>query len=214
MGLSSGNELPNRGSVGSNQVKPITLELRASCDRSQATDSPLKAVAPVTAATESPVNQPADGQSNAVKCSAGKSMDAGAAILAVGLIRVNLVIKFADSLCQTLKVIEARSIPAANLADRRAVQEAYVFSVATLIRLSKEAGLLRAQLPGFAGVDRLIAAVEELQREYPRMKSSRCSGLSAAVAVGIQKLRDAAGALRETLQRKTAPAASLAVRVS
>ena len=113
-----------------------------------------------------------------------------------------------------MKVIEARSIPAANLADRRAVQEAYVFSVATLIRLSKEAGLLRAQLPGFAGVDRLIAAVEELQREYPRMKSSRCSGLSAAVAVGIQKLRDAAGALRETLQRKTAPAASLAVRVS
>jgi len=39
------------------------------------------------------------------------------------------------------------------------------------------------------------------------MKSSRCSGLSAAVAVGIQKLRDAAGELRETLQRKAAPAA-------
>ena len=198
---------PNRGSVGSNQVKAMAPEFSASCDRTPAADSPIKGQAPVPAATESPANQPADGQCNAVKCNAGKSMDSGAAILAVGLIRVNLVIKFADSLRQTSKVIEARSIPAANLADRRAVQEAFVCSVATLIRLSKEAGLLRAQLPGFAGVDRLIAAVEELQREYPRMKSSRCSGLSAAVAVGIQKLRDAAGELRETLQRKAAPAA-------
>jgi hypothetical protein len=40
MGLSSGNELPNRGSVGSNQVKPITPECRPSIDRSPATDSP------------------------------------------------------------------------------------------------------------------------------------------------------------------------------
>ena len=38
--LPCGNELPNRGSVGSNQVKPITPECRPSIDRSPATDSP------------------------------------------------------------------------------------------------------------------------------------------------------------------------------
>ena len=102
----------------------------------------------------------------------------------------------------------------ANAADRRAVQSAYAGSVATVNRLGREAGLLRAELPGFAGVDRVYAAVEMLQREYLRMKSNLFQGCSAAIAVGIPQLRDAACELRAALQQKAATSASLAVRVS
>jgi hypothetical protein len=70
--------------------------------------------------------------------------------------------------------------------------------------------VLRAELPGFAGVDRVSAAIEVLQREYLRMKSNLFQGCSAAIAVGIQQLRDAACELRENLQRKAATATSLA----
>jgi hypothetical protein len=136
-------------------------------------------------------------------------MDSGAAILAVGLIRVNLVIKFADSLRQASKVIETRSSHALNLKDRRAVQEAYAGSVATVIRLGREAGCLRSNLPGFAGVDRVSAAIEALQREYLSLKSKLFQGFPSALTTGIQQLRDTAYELSESLQQQPAPGASL-----
>jgi hypothetical protein len=145
---------------------------------------------------------------------AGKNMAAGAAVMAAGLIRANLVIKFTDSLRQASKIIEARSSQALNLRDRRAVQEAYAGSVATTIRLGREAGVLRAHLPAFAEVDRLSAAIEVLKREYLGMKSSLFQGLPAALAAGIQQVRDAAGELGQTLQCKAATAASLAAQAA
>ncbi len=134
--------------------------------------------------------------------------------MAAGLIRANLVIKFTDSLRQASKIIEARSSQALNLRDRRAVQEAYAGSVATTIRLGREAGVLRAHLPAFAEVDRLSAAIEVLKREYLGMKSSLFQGLPAALAAGIQQVRDAAGELGQTLQCKAATAASLAAQAA
>jgi len=85
--------------------------------------------------------------------------------------------------------------------------------VATLSRLGTEAGSLRAELPGSAEVDRLNLAVEMLQLDYLRMKSNLFQGCPDAVAVGIQQLRNAACELRETLQRKIAAGASLAVQI-
>jgi hypothetical protein len=134
----------------------------------------------------------------------------GAATLAAGLTKTGLVLEFADSLSNALTVIKEKSVHASDLKDRRAVQSAYAGSVATVNRLGREAGLLRAELPGFAGVDRVYAAVEMLQREYLRMKSNLFQGCSAAIAVGIPQLRDAACELRENLQRTAANAASLA----
>jgi len=144
------------------------------------------------------------------ECAAGKNMAVGAATLAAGLMRANLVVDFAASLSNALTVIKEKSVHASDLKERRAVQSAYAGSVATVNRLGKEAGLLRAELPGFAGVDRVYTAVEVLQREYLRMKSNLFQGCSAAIAVGIPQLRDAACELRETLQRTAATAASLA----
>jgi len=141
-------------------------------------------------------------------------MAVGATTLAAGLIRTNLVVEFAASLSNALTVIKEKSVHASDLKDRRAVQSAYAGSVATVNRLGKEAGLLRAELPGFAGVDRVYAAVEMLQREYLRMKSNLFQGCSATIAVGIPQLRDAACELREALQGKAATPASLAVRPS
>ena len=146
------------------------------------------------------------------ECDAGKNMAVGATTLAAGLIRTNLVVEFANSLSNALTIIKEKSVNAYDLKDRRAVQSAYAGSVATVNRLVQEAGLLRAELPGFAGVDRVYAAVEMLQREYLRMKVNLFQGCSATIAVGIPQLRDAAGELRENLQRKAANAASLAVR--
>jgi hypothetical protein len=124
-------------------------------------------------------------------------MGVGAATLAAGLIRANLVIKFADSLSNSLAVIKEKSVNALDLDDRRAVQSAYAGSVSTVNRLGKEAGLLRAELPGFAGIDRLSTAVEGLQREYPLLKSNLFQGFPAAIPIGIQQMRDAACDLRE-----------------
>jgi len=90
------------------------------------------------------------------------------------------------------------------------VQSAYAGSVATINRLGKEAGWLRAELPGFAGVDRVYTAVEILQREYLRIKSNLFQRCTATIAVGIPQLRDAACDLRENLQRKAATTTSLA----
>ena len=145
-----------------------------------------------------------------VKSDAGKNMAVGAATLAASLVRANLMVEFAASLSNALTLIKEKSVHASDLKDRRAVQSAYAGSVATVNRLGKEAGWLRAELPGFAGVDRVYAAVELLQREYLRMKSNLFQGGSAAIAVGIPQLRDAACELRENLQRKAATAASLA----
>jgi hypothetical protein len=136
-------------------------------------------------------------------------MAVGPATLVSGLVRANLVVEFANSLSNALTVIKEKSAHASDLKDRRAVQSAYAGSVATVNRLGKEAGLLRAELPGFAGVDRVYTAVEVLQREYIRMKSNLFQGCSAAIAVGIPQLRDAACELRENLQRRTATGASL-----
>ena len=145
-----------------------------------------------------------------VESDAGKNMAVGAATLAASLVRANLMVEFAASLSNALTLIKEKSVHASDLKDRRAVQSAYAGSVATVNRLGKEAGWLRAELPGFAGVDRVYAAVELLQREYLRMKSNLFQGGSAAIAVGIPQLRDAACELRENLQRKAATAASLA----
>ena len=161
-------------------------------------------------ALASAADQPAPGQDNTGKCDAAKTMLVGAATLASGLTKASLVVEFADSLSNALTVIKEKSVHAFDLKDRRAVQSAYAGSVATVNRLGKEAGLLRAELPGFAGVDRVYAAVEMLQREYLRMKSNLFQGCSAAIAVGIPQLRDAACELRENLQRTAANAASLA----
>jgi hypothetical protein len=145
-----------------------------------------------------------------VQCDAGKHITVGAASLAAGLIRANLVVEFADYLSNSLKVIKEKSVHASDLKERRAVQSAYAGSLATVNRLGKEAGLLRAELPGFAGADRVSAAVEVLQREYLRMKSNLFQGCSAAIAVGIPQLRKAASELRESLQHQAAAATSLA----
>jgi hypothetical protein len=141
-------------------------------------------------------------------------MVADAAIFAAGLVRANLVIKFAESLRQASQVIETRSSQASNLKDRRAVQEAYAGSVATVNRLGKEAGSLRVQLPDLAEVDRVNTAIDVLQREYMRMKSNLFQGFPAAITVGLQQLGDAACELGETLRQKAATGAALAVRVS
>jgi len=144
------------------------------------------------------------------ECDAGKNMAVDAATLAAGLIRTNLVVEFANSLSNSLRLIKEKSVHASDLKDRRAVQSAYAGSVATVNRLGKEAGWLRAELPGFAGVERVSAAVEILQREYLRMKSNLFQGCSAAIAAGITQLGDAACELRENLQRKAATTTSLA----
>jgi len=133
--------------------------------------------------------------------------------MAAGLIRANLVVQFADSLSHSLTVIKEKSVHASDLKDRRAVQEAYAGSVATAIRLGREVGCLRANLPDFAEVDRVSAAVEVLQREYLSLKSNLFQGFPAAIAAGIQQLRDAACELTESLQRKAATGAPLAGRV-
>ena len=145
-----------------------------------------------------------------VESDAGKNMAVGAATLAASLVRANLMVEFAASLSNALTLIKEKSVHASDLKERRAVQSAYAGSVATVNRLGKEAGLLRAELPGFAGVDRVYTAVEVLQREYLRMKSNLFQGCSAAIAVGIPQLRDGACELRENLQRTAANAASLA----
>ena len=189
-------------------------EFRTSSHRSPATESPTNEVAPVAPAAENASAQPVAGRSNAEKCPAGGSMEAGAAIMAAGLIRTNLVIKFVDSLRNASLVIEKRSSDAMKLKDRRAVQEAYAGSVATVNRLAKEVGCLRAVLSGFVGVDHVSAAVEGLQREYPRMKPNLFQGFPAALTVGIQQLRDAACELGETLRQKAAAGASLAAQIS
>jgi hypothetical protein len=137
----------------------------------------------------------------------------GAATLAASLNRAKLMVEFADSLRHSLTVINGKSVHALSLDDRRAVQSAYAGSVATLSRLGTEAGSLRAELPGSAEVDRLNLAVEMLQLDYLRMKSNLFQGCPDAVAVGIQQLRNAACELRETLQRKIAAGASLAVQI-
>jgi hypothetical protein len=175
---------------GSNQVKQMASEFRASCDRSPATDSPVSGLGPVTVAPAPAAAQPS-------------------AAMAASLIRVNLVIKFADSLRQASKVIETRSSHALNLKDRRAVQEAYAGSVATVIRLGREAGCLRSKLPGFAGVDRVSTAIEVLQREYLSLKSKLFQGFPSALTTGIQQLRDTAYELSESLQQQPAPGALL-----
>jgi hypothetical protein len=144
----------------------------------------------------------------------GKSMKFGPAILTAGMIRANLVVQFADSLRNALTVIKEKSVHASDLKDRCVVQSAYAGSVATINRLGQEAGLLRAELPGFAGADRVSAAVEALRREYLRMKSNLFQACSAAIAVGIPQLRDAACELRESLQREAAAIASPAVRAT
>ena len=212
---------------------PATDEPRAAAvpENAPATTAPDLNVAVVTAVapnTRSPVlNQDVAGNcppalppmatqpesvpvpnQGSVKPDAGKKLCVGAATLATGLVRTNLVIQFADSLRNALAVIKEKSVHADDLKDRRAVQSAYAGSVATVNRLGKEAGLLRADLPGFAGADRVSAAVEVLQREYLRMKSNLFQGGSAAVAVGIPQLRDAACELRETLQRTATTAAA------
>jgi hypothetical protein len=133
---------------------------------------------------------------------AGKKRGVNAATLADGLVRTNLVILFADSLRNALAIIKEKSVNALDLDDRRAVQSAYAGSVSTVNRLDKEAGLLRAELPDFAGIDRVSTAVQRLQQEYPRMKSNLFQGFPDAIPLGIQQLRDAACVLRETLQRK------------
>jgi hypothetical protein len=171
-------------------------------------------VVPVAAAPEIGADQCKTGNSGAGNDDAGKGMVLGAATFAAGLIRTNLVIKFVDSLRQASMVIEKRSSHGMNLKDRRAVQEAYAGSVASVNRLGKEAGILRAQLPALAEVDRLRAAVEVLQQEYPRMKPNLFSGLSAAVTTSIQQLRDAACELGETLQQKAVAGGSLAIRAA
>jgi hypothetical protein len=153
-----------------------------------------------------PVPVPNQGS---VKCDAGNNRGVGAATMAAGLVRASLVVEFADSLSNALTVIKEKSVHAFNLKDRRAVQSAYAGSVATVNRLCKETGLLRADLPGFAEVDRVGAAVEALQLEYPRMKSNLFQACSAAVTVGIQQLRESACELRETLQRKPVTGAPL-----
>ena len=145
---------------------------------------------------------------------AGKSAGVGAATLAASLNRAKRVVEFADSLRHSLTVIKGKSGPALSLDDRRAVHSAYADSVATLSRLGTEAGLLRAELPGSAEVDRVNLAVEMLQLDYLRMKSNLFQGCPDAVAVGIQQLRNAACELSETLQRKVAPSVSLAVRAA
>ena len=145
---------------------------------------------------------------------AGKSAQVGAATLAASLNRAKRVVEFADSLRHSLTVIKGKSGPALSLDDRRAVHSAYADSVATLSRLGTEAGLLRAELPGSAEVDRVNLAVEMLQLDYVRMKSNLFQGCPDAVAVGIQQLRNAACELSETLQRKVAPSVSLAVRAA
>ena len=198
-------------------VKPSKTngpEFRTSSHRSPATESPTNEVAPVAPAAENASAQPVAGRSNAEKCPAGRSMEAGAAIMAAGLIRTNLVIKFVDSLRNASLVIEKRSSDAMKLKDRRAVQEAYAGSVATVNRLAKEVGCLRDVLSGFVGVDHVSAAVEGLQREYPRMKPNLFQGFPAALTVGIQQLRDAACELGDTLRQTTATGASLAARIS
>jgi hypothetical protein len=144
----------------------------------------------------------------------GKSMSIGAATMAAALVRVNLVIKFVDSLRQASMVIEKRSSQASNLKDRRAVQEAYAGSVATVNRLGKEAGLLRANLPAFPEVDRLGAAIGALQREYLGLKSRLFQGFPTAIPAGLQQLREAACELNETLQSNAATAAPLALPVA
>jgi hypothetical protein len=153
-------------------------------------------------------DQPAADQSNARNCDAGKCMAVDATALAAGMIRADFLIKSADSLRQGLTVIEEKCIHPFNLADRRSVQEAYASGVATVNRVSKEAGLLHTELPDLAGVDRLNAAIEALQREYPRMKSNLFRGFTAGVAGGIQQLRNAACNLHADLKRKTAIGAS------
>jgi hypothetical protein len=153
-----------------------------------------------------PESVPAPNQGS-VKRDAGNNMEVGAATLAAGLIRANLVIKFADSLSNSLAVIKEKSVNALDLDDRRAVQSAYAGSVSTVNRLGKEAGLLRAELPGFAGIDGVSTAVEGLQREYPLLKPNLFQGFPAAIPAGIQQMRDAACDLREALQRKANPAA-------
>ena len=141
------------------------------------------------------------------ECDAGKNMAVDAATLAAGLIRTNLVVEFANSLSNSLRLIKEKSVHASDLKDRRAVQSAYAGSVATVNRLGKEAGWLRAELPGFAEVERLSTALELLQQEYPRMRSNLFQGFPATITVGIQQMRNAACDLRETLQLKTATAA-------
>jgi hypothetical protein len=84
----------------------------------------------------SPSARPDSGSSD----DAGKNMAVGCATLAAGLIRANLVVEFADSLSNVIKVIKEKSVHASDLKDRRAVQEAYAGSVATVNRLGKEAG--------------------------------------------------------------------------
>jgi len=219
-GLSSGQELPTRDAAngtpasvqpsaqpefGSNQVKPMATEFPTICGRSPTTDFPRGAVATVAPAPASAADQPVAGQGNAGKCAADGTMLVGAATLAAGLVRANLVLEFANSLSNSLKVIKEKCVNAYDLKDRRAVQSAYAGSVATVNRLVQEAGLLRAELPGFAGVDRVYAAVEMLQREYLRMKANLFQGCSATIAVGIPRLRDAACELRENLQRLSPP---------
>jgi hypothetical protein len=140
-------------------------------------------------------------------------MGLGAPTLASGLVRANLVVEFADSLSNALTVIKEKSVHAFELKDRRAVQSAYAGSVATVNRLGKEAGLLGAELPGFAEVERLSTALELLQQEYPRMKSNLFQASWAAIAEGIQQMRDAVCELRETLQRKAATGTALAGRI-
>jgi hypothetical protein len=187
-------------------------EFRPLSDQSPATVPPKSGVAPAAAAAaENESAQPAADRSHVGKCDAGKNIVIGAATLAAGLIRANLVIQFADSLRNSLTVIKEKSVHALDLKDRRAVQAAYYGSVSTVNRLGREAGLLRAELPGFAEVDRVSTAVEVLTREYPRMKSNLFQGCSAAIAVGIPQWRDAACELRETLQRRAAIGASPAV---
>ena len=226
-GLSSGQELPTRDAAngtpasvqpsaqpefGSNQVKPMATEFPTTCGRSPATDLPRDAAVTVAPAPANAADQPVAGQGNPGKCGAAETMLVGAATLAAGLVRANLVLEFANSLSNSLKVIKEKCVNAYDLKDRRAVQSAYAGSVATVNRLGQEAGLLRAELPGFAGVDRVYAAVEMLQREYLGMKANLFQGCSATIAVGIPRLREAACELREALQRAAATPAALAVR--
>jgi hypothetical protein len=225
LGLSSGNELCTAGAViaAPGEVQPgakptfgrpdsMAPAFRASCDQSPAINSPGIDAAPVAAAPVSTEVQPAAKPGDAGKSGAGRPIGAGVASLAAGLIRASLVIKFADSLSNASTIIKEKSVHAFNLKDRRAVQSAYAGSVATANRLGIEAGLLRAELTGFADVDRVAAAVAVLQREYPLMKSNLFQGFPAALTAGIQQMRDAAYELRETLQRMTAPGVSQAVQ--
>jgi hypothetical protein len=188
-------------------------EYSASSDQGPDADSPKSGVTPVADTSERAARPPAADQGNAGQPDAGTKMAVGADTLVANLFRANLVIEFADSLSNALNVIKEKSAHAFNLDDRRAVQSAYFGSVATVNRLGREAGLLRAELPGFADADRVSAAVEVLQQEYPRMKSNLFQGFSAAITVGIQQMRDAACDLRGTLQRKTAIGAAPAGRI-